>query len=391
LTTVPDVPALSAAEFYGFLGIHRVMEPMTEELMQQRNEREWRSDDHVRGEHWHTSFHASEFPGDDINACARYLVYRMMDFPPATSMPPWVTTTGTIGKAGELDIVNAWFEGGHALAVPEDRPEGEHQLVFEHRGFWASGSIDLPILKPGWRRPHIVEVKGKADEVLEEMIHGRWDEALGRRVQRRWEPAHRRQVLASLGLCRDFDWGEVTVCENCWGILYADIFVNEDDGHDGALRGRMNPAISPERAADDNLRSCPFCGADDYEGVTFRLEQPSSCSIYYWSRSWPRKTAEFFFEHDQAFMNAGFIVLDQARAAFEADRIPPRPDHFAWSVGACARCPLKKYACKPDFGKKNEFGVTVLSESNGIDHARSLRDNYDPNKVRERVLARWRS
>jgi hypothetical protein len=375
----PEIPPLSRIELYGILGLHRVMEPITEELMRERNERELRSAEIARGQAWHTSFHASEFPGDSPDACERYLVYRMMDFPPAEAMPPWVTTTGDVGKAGELTIARSWWEGGRALAVPDDESDDEQQLVFEHSPLWMSGSIDLPVLKPFWTKPHLVEIKGKADEVLEEMINGVWDARQKRVLQRRWDDPHRRQLLASLGLAHEYEWGSAVVCEKTWHILQADV-LKTDRNPDGTGFG------------SDSVGYCPRC--EEYGcGKVIQLEPPTTGSIYYWSRSWPRKTVEFYFEHDPAFMETGRDVLRSAREHFEKGTIPPRRDNFMWSIGPCKKCPQKKFACKPDFGKptgKNPVPPTTkLLESNGVKHAQELRPDYDPEAARAAVLERW--
>jgi hypothetical protein len=180
----PEIQPLDHFRLYAYLGLVSVMEPDTEMLMREYNERLWREDEHdsPHDRPWYVSFHASQFPGSQEDACKRYLLYRMMNLPGDGPMPPWVTTTGDVGKAGELTIARAWFAGGRSLAIPEDDAAGTHQLGFRNTASWMTASTDLPILKPGWKRPHIVEIKGKADEVLEEMLNGYWDSRLNRRV-----------------------------------------------------------------------------------------------------------------------------------------------------------------------------------------------------------------
>lgn len=360
-----EIPYLSHLELLGSTGGFGVMEPITEELMRERNEAEWRGDEHdsPHEQPWFTSFHASQFPGDDPDACERYLVYRMMNIPPAEPMPPWVTTTATQGKAGELDIVKSWYHGRRCLAIPEGMPGGEHQLGFEDPEVWLSGSVDLPILKPFWVKPHIVEIKGKADEVLNDMREGR----------RRWDAAHRQQVLTSLGLANKYDWGRVTVCQETWRILSADV-------------------MSEWPLA---LDSCPDHGPEC--AYTFVLERPDTASLYYWSRSWPRgkpgsvlgQPVEYFFVHDEKFFQAGRAVLARARQAFLDRQLPERRDGFMWGLGACQYCSFKRECCRPDEGRKKDPTVTRLADSNALKFAKSIRPDYSFELVYDRVLERW--
>jgi hypothetical protein len=100
IADAPEAPPLDLFSLYASLGLVRVMEPQTELLMRERAARELEKSDYGPHERpWFTSFHASSFPGDPAVACKRQLLYRMMDLPPAEPMPPWVTTTGTVGKA----------------------------------------------------------------------------------------------------------------------------------------------------------------------------------------------------------------------------------------------------------------------------------------------------
>lgn len=383
----PEIPYLSLFDLYAFLGLVRVMEPETEALMQERAERERVGDDHdsPHARPWFVSFHGSEFPGEPANACKRYLLYRMMNLPKTQATPPWVSTTGTIGKAGELDIARAWYEGGRMLSVPEDaaRPD-VFQLGFANPILWMTVSTDLPILPPGWRRPHIVEVKGKADEVVEEMLHGRllaMADGTIKRIGRRPDRPHINQLKATIGEAHDYDWGTVAVCGKCWFIYEADIFER--------LTGS---SIHPR---SDAAGWCPRCRDYSSNGQVFKLDPPVSGEIYYWSRSWPRKTISFFYEYDQAFMERGRRILAETRQHFIDDVLPDRPDHFQWSLEPCKDCTFKPF-CRADAGvpgrlrkPRPELIVNTLSESNGVQYAQEQRPGYSVEAVRERVFAEW--
>ena len=306
-----DIRPLERFAMYASLDLVSVMEPETDVLMHELAERRHREDeyDSPHKRPWFVSYHGSEFPGDPANACARYLNYRMMNFPATDYMPPWVTTTGTLGKAGELDIVQAWFQGGRALAIPEDDAEeakryklaaeayragdieraehliemaGIHQLGFVDEGHWMTVSTDLPVLPKFSRRPHIVEIKGKAHDVLIEMIRGvelLKPDGTRELSLRGPDKKHEVQLKATIGKAHDYDWGEVTVCSKCWFILRSDVY--ERLGLPGGVHPRS-----------DGFHYCPRC--QDYpsphEMETFQLERPISGEIYYWSRSWPRES-----------------------------------------------------------------------------------------------------
>ncbi len=396
------VPYLSLRDFYMRLGVLSEMEPMTEEVMRNRAERELFEDEHDSPHklEWFRSYHASQFPGDPAEACARKLVYRMMNVPTARGIvEPWVTSTGKLGKAGEMDVVDAWFKDGRMLAIPEDPTKPEiHQLGFEDRDHWLTGSTDLPILPKGHTRCHIVEAKGKPDDVLVEMLQGRIIERGGMKVVEPRGPdiGHVVQLKCTIGLAHEYDWGRVDLCASCWRILYADIFarLRPDEG-------RMNPAISPQQAAEDNLQLCPWCHAEQFEHASFDLDPPTTGELYYWSRSWPRghprhgkRTKTFFFEHDPAFMESGRKVLAHARDSFVAGSLPRRPRHMQWSLGACKFCNYRP-VCRLDEGvQPNKRKATVepaqtLAESNAIEHALSIRPGYSYEKTRNQVLKQW--
>lgn len=383
-----------------------MLEPITEDLMRERASKTL-VDDEFDSPHemaWFQSFHGSSFPCDPTEACERFLVYRMMNIPSSEPMPPWVTTCGTVGKAGELDISRAWYEGGRMLGVPEgiedevdwrrlpprlDVGSKVHQLGFAVPEVWLTASTDLMVLKPGWRKPFAVEIKGKADEVLEEMING--VDKLGRQLvkPRMADIAHVRQLRATIGAGRRYDWGEVAVCEHCWRIagwsgypaLYGVEWDEEQYGH-------VMPA-----PWSDSFYYCPWC--DTYDPVFFDLEPPDCGEIYYWSRSWPRKVKEFFVSHDEGVFQRGLDVVGSAREHFIAGTLPPRPDHFQWALNPCGNCTMRA-SCRLDSGlaprkrKPDPDLVRVtLAESHAVDHARSLRPHYDLEAVRRRVLETW--
>jgi hypothetical protein len=375
---------------YASMGLVQLMEPDTEELMQERAAAKLIDDefDSPHSRPWFVSYHASEFPGDRVDACKRYLLYRMMNIPPSSPMPPWVTECGEIGKAGEISIANAWYEGGRLLAVPEDpaKPEG-FQLGFVIPQVWMTASTDLPVLKKGWTKPYIVEVKGKADEVLDEMISGVRKDGLKLPNPRGPDIPHTRQLRATIGAARLFDWGEVCVCEKCWRILAWTHLP-------GLLGIEWNEDFLMPAPWSDGFYFCPWC--HDYNtNIFFKLDPPDCGEIYYWSRSWPRKTKSFFYEHDPHFFESGLEVLGEAKQHYLNDELPARPDHFQWSSGPCGYCTHKPH-CRLDAGllprkRKPDPSMieTKLSESNAITYAKTIRPHYDFKKIFKRVIEEW--
>lgn len=388
----PEIPPLERRDLYYFLNLLSGMEPDTEEVMRERAEREYVEDEHdsPHEKPWFVSQHASSFPGDPLEACARKLVYRMMNIPDATGpTPPWVSSCGVIGKAGELDIADAWFRAGRLLAIPEDPARSDiHQLGFVDRDHWLTGSTDLPILKRGWTKVHIVEIKGADNEKVVEMIQGRpmmrGDIIINE--PRPADPAHVRQLKATLGLAHEYDWGEVVVCKHSWRILASEV-------HERL--GLPNGLV----LGTDSHNRCPEHGYDCQH--SFELEPPTTGEVYYWSRSWPhghprdgQRTKSFFFEHDPAYMAAGREILKESRQHFIDGTLPPRHPSLQWSAGPCQHCPSKLY-CRLDEGleprkrKPTMTKVVTLAESNAVEHAKSVRPHYNYDSTHELVLAEW--
>lgn len=115
------------------------------------------------------------------------------------------------------------------------------------------------------------------------------------------------------------------------------------------------------------------------------LKEAKGGIIYYVSRQDPTHTHEFYIEADGMLMADANAVIGAAKVAFEEDRLPPRPKEWKWSEKPCQYCDFKKFACKPD----DKDGITVLSETNGIAFAKTVRDGYDPDETRKKVLERW--
>lgn len=117
--------------------------------------------------------------------------------------------------------------------------------------------------------------------------------------------------------------------------------------------------------------------------------------IYYGSRDWPLDVAEYRIDYDEKFFDEGIKKLMAWRAMFEEDLLPElnpqrrgskfgHPHGWRWSYPPCQYCSFKK-TCQLDF----QEGNTQLSNSNGVNRARLIREGYDPEAARKRVRERW--
>lgn len=330
------------------LGTLRVAEPSIDWAYMVALEERWRLqlDDSPHGRPWHTSFHASSFPGDDPQACGRFAMYGLMDIPKGGPTDRWLHGTAEAGKSIELSIVRAVRDAGLLVQSgqegrstdPEARDEhGEPmpQIGFEDPDHWLTGSVDMPWMPHGHNTPLITEIKTKHEDKIREM-------ALG---QRQYDAKHRRQLLCSLGLAHE----------------HPEAFLHPVTG-------------KPLPAAQDGV-------------------------LYYHPRDtpWPGpiETFEFYFQYDPGFMEEGRAKLAEWKMSFLDDELPQKVAHknrlshpngpgWRWSEGACKYCNLKKI-CRSDY----EDGTTSLSESAAVAVATFQRPGYSHRAKRSAVLRSW--
>ena len=313
-------------EFFRKLGVIRDgphLAPLTERAMLQYEQSAWEGnlESSPHGNPWHTSIHASAYPGGD-KACKRKLLYTLMDIPNEQPTKPKLRGQGEVGKAVEYLIVHRWAKAGYMLGVETPAFYGAKmkQVGFEVPELWLTGSMDAILdIRPDWPAVLPVDVKTKDHDVIYSMQVG----------SRSYDERHYMQLQAYLYLCIRFHH------EMGWDKL------------------GLEPAVG---------------------GI-----------IYYASRQDPTNTAEFYVPADAMLMADANAVIAATKQAFIEDELPPRPKDWKWTEDPCKWCDFKKYACKPDDKAK----VTKLSESNGIEFAKSVREEYDPIKTREKVLKRW--
>lgn len=342
---------ISRAELFATLGVIRIIDPLTDRAYAEREQEIWEKDleNSPHGQPWHTSFHASSFPGDDATACGRRAVYGLLNIPDAEPTGRFLRSVADAGKAIETELVKRWHAAGILLSAPDD---SALQTGFTDEDHWLTGSTDAVVLPYRWHRPHVVEVKSKADNKIEEM----------KSLARSFEPKHRLQLLAYVGFTHEQSpWKEVRVCNRTWRIV-------------------------PSNSTYCDLHH------DDMCIETIDLEPCTSGSIYYVSRDNPSNTFEYFFAYDPSFMEEGRAKLASWRVDYEQGVIPQRPRHpdgklVGWSEEPCKWCPLKKEVCKPD----NKDKIELIENSHAHEYSKNLMHNYDAEATREEVLGRWLS
>src|ERR1044072_6814281 len=325
-------------------GVIRIINRITNRAYVEREEKIWKEDleNSPHGQPWHTSFHASSFPGDDPTACGRKAFYGLMNVPKETPTSRFLRSVGDSGKAIENELVRRWAEAGYLLSADVD---SEFQTGFTDKEFWLTGNMDAAVLPFKWTRPHVVEVKSKAHDKVLEM----------QRLQRGPDATHRNQCLTYIGLAHEqHPWKSVWVDKDTW---------------------RIN---KPTHSTKHNL-------------VKLNLERCIDGTIYYVSRDDPSVTHEFTFTYDPEFTRKGRSALEDWREMFKLDLLPARPRHedgklVGWSEDPCKYCHLKKNVCKPDWQQK----VTVGKHSNAIDFSSNIWSNYDLESTRQAVFERWK-
>lgn len=311
------------------------------------------------GEKFFTSFHASSFPGDDPYACGRLAVYGLMN-PPGTPIEPWLRAWFDLGTELEHKWVKKFKRDGRLLSA-DVGGGAKVQTNFLDEEHWLSGSCDAIVLPPNWTRSHFVEIKTTGHDRVVSMREG----GPGPNAHEKYI----RQLKTYIGLGYELPYTpEVDVCKESWAILRTAI-------------------ISGKR-----VFACPIHQGTGHtcEMLHLKLEPPTTGEVIYSSREEPLTTASFFVEYDKDFMDAGRAKLAEWRDAFIAGILPGQVreemgEKPQWSIDPCQYCKLKPVACKQDWKDK----VERLEDSHLIEHAKSLKPEYDYEATRAEVLERW--
>ena len=321
---------VTRGEFFTRLQIVRSLEPIIQKTFKEVEEDRWRNqaDNEPHGHPWHVSFHASQFPGDDPQACPRQALYRMMDFPESEPTSRRLRTLAAIGKAMEVELVRTWHEAGILLSAS---PDAEIQTGFELPEAWFTGSVDAIIKPRTWNKPVHVEIKTKDRDTIDRMLCG----AQGPDIN------HVFQLKVQLAFVRMFQ-------PDMW------------PGLDPVTHGYIYYMSRGDKKGERDVVTAEFrVDLDEkfFEIGVDRLKQ--------W-RAW-------FEEGYLPELNPG-----------KRDSKFGHPNGWRWSKLPCAWCPFKK-TCQLDF----QASETDLTQSVGVNRAKLIRPEYDPAAARERVFKRW--
>lgn len=209
--------AKSLIQALSSLGEYKLVESITEQAFEIAEKKAWREnlDDSPHGEKWHTSFHASSFPGDDERACGRKAIYTLMNTPSVEATPRKLRGQGEVGKAVELMLVKAYGQAN--ILLSNNQTSGDKfQTNFTDHECWLTGNVDVVLLPWGWNKPHVVEVKTKAHDVVKQMKQG----------ERGPDVKHTRQCKTYIGLAHEnaHYWPNLLPCET--GTIY---YLSRDD------------------------------------------------------------------------------------------------------------------------------------------------------------------
>lgn len=346
---------ITRREMYQALGLIKIVDPILNKAVEriQREKFESSEPNSPHGEPWHTSFHASQFPGDDVQACPRQAVYQMADFAQKEPNSRFLNAVADTGTAIETLITNIWADEG--ILISTDHTKGRDiQTGFSDDEHWFTGSVDALIVPPGWDSILPIEIKSKALDKVIQMKRG----------QKPADPSHINQASAYIGFSHEELHKRFPVLRICksTGALAEDISTGECRRH-GVVECLKTVNTQPTN-----------------KGV-----------IYYVARDDFSVTHEFLLDYNPEFMKVGRERLKDWQNLFELgiiqqDQEKKHPlEGWAWSTGPCKFCPYKKEVCKPDFVD----GITNLEESNGIKWTESVRGSYDLEATVQRVKDRW--
>ncbi len=263
------------------------VDKVTEEAYAAIEKEIWKMDldSSPHGNKWHTSFHASSFPGHE-KVCARAALYTLLDIPPAGPITPRLRAMAEVGKAVEYQIVYRWAKSGILLGGDYSQlNDGDDikQVGFYDPDTWLTGSSDALLdMRPHWDSVLPVDIKSKGHHIIENMKIGKMS----------WELKHYMQVQGYIYLANKFHTNKG------W----------------------------------DKLGLKPAKG-----GV-----------IYYVSRQDPRFTHEFYVDANWNFINAAVERMKKWKEMFENDVLPPRDKEWKWTEEPCKYCTFKRDSCKPD-------------------------------------------
>lgn len=277
------------------------------------------------GRPWHTSFHASAFPGGvDEKRCGRRALYGLMNVP-GEKFTPRGRAVMEMGQAAERQIIYRLHRAGITVAGAASLLEDMdgRQLGLEDPEHWLTGSLDAVLdiraTVPHWDRVLPMDVKSKDERGIIKLRVG----------EKQPDISHVAQIQTYSYLCR-------------------------------RVHGQMG-----------------------WEAIGLR---PSEGGVlYYVSRSSPRDHYEHFVEWDEEYVEAGLERIREWIKLFKEGRLPERPKEWRWTEEPCKWCDFKKL-CKQDI----KDDIVLLEDSNAVKFAKQKNEEYDPKKIKDGVLDRWK-
>lgn len=323
---------LSRQELFSRLQLIRVLEPLAEEAMATRESLAWRGklgDDSPHGRPWHTSFHASSFPGDQELPCPRKALYTMMDFMKDAPMSPMVRLMAEEGKAIEDVYVEGFYHMGILLSSP---PWEDVQLGFTDPEHWMTGNTDAVIVPPQLKRPHVWECKSVYADII-------------------------RQMKLGLHGPRDKDLNQAKTYVSYFHDLSPHLWPDLPQLRDGTLfyTSRDNPRETAE----------------------FFVEYDPAFKEA--GRAHLKKWKDWF---DQDILPTQ--ELEEYQHPEKKNSKHPLGVGWRWTYPPCQWCDFGK-TCRAD----HKEGVTTLSKSNGVAFTQTANPKYNWKKIREAVYAAW--
>jgi hypothetical protein len=353
---------LTRAEFWSRIGLAREIDPLVTAsykfgaiMAQLRSDQ---GEDHA--DPWHLSFHGSQFPGDNPNACGRLALYRMMDFA-RPMMPRWLEQVAESGKAIENSLIAKWYYAGYLVSPPSFLPD-VLQEQYEDPEHWLTCTVDALVCWPRTIDPLVCEVKSKEAAVIRAM----------QRLIRGPDRKHAWQIKTEIALAHEAGPLKVMRCFNT---------------------GRFSIVVDREEV-------CPQHGHNRcLRPVT--LKPPDRGYLYYVSRDNPEDTFEFMFEYDPNWLRVGRSKLARWRQAFLDDKLPAtnfeekrfsHPFGWQWTKDEfpCKFCDFGQI-CREDHRLAVERGTNIaLSESAGVQDVQEIRQAYEPARARTAVVDFWK-
>ena len=318
---------VSRAEFFTRLQITRKLEPITDAAYKEVEQNRWQNN--LDNEPHGHPWHVS-FHASQFPGDNPMACPRqaLYQMMDFPSSDPFTRRSRTVMAAGKAIEEELVRTWHDAGILISAGPDEEIQTGFELPEAWLTGSVDAVIKPPNWNKPLPVEIKTKYHSVIEEMQRG----------ARGPDQNHVSQLKVQLAFVR----------------------LNQ---------AKLWPGLDP---------------------VTHGY-------IYYLSRDNPSITAEYRIDLDEEFFRKGVARLMQWKAWFDEGFLPEmnpskrtskfgHPHGWRWSYQPCAWCNFRK-TCQLDFREGN----VDLTASIGVERARLVRPDYDPEAARRRVLERWQA